>query len=589
MTLGAPRYLLLLASLVPLAAISFFWCWRRYVAVNKLIPGVAELRRLLLARLLRVLLLVLGMACMVFALSQPRSGYHWEELERKGLEILLLLDVSTSMSAQDIAPDRLERARREIRDLLPLLKGDRIGLVVFAGAAYLRMPLTTDHSLLEAVLPQLSGETLKTAGTSLGNAMEMGLDTLQAPGPADRAMVIFTDGEDPEPQEALSAASRASRAGIRLYTVGVGTAEGAAIPLPDGTLKKDSAGAIVHSRLDAQLLQEIAREGHGAYVPSVPSGNDMAMLVRDEIRAKLQRGTLGKRRERVWDERFQWPLALGLLLMMLATWGLRHGKPRAMALRVVVLALSGLLASIASSMAGTAGLPLQLGQAPSQLEPTTFTGWRAHDSVFEAGRTLFDAGRFSEAEFVWAAKARGGDPYQALALYDMGHAAYQARRLTDALAHFQAACDLKEGFYEACEDAYAVAQELAARTREALHGSSGAGPGGDEEEQSQGSATGTSPRDGSGSGNSAAAASGADTEAPTPASSPEKVRPTIGLPSVFAEGSAESGRHGDDGVPESAGFGISRQQAAMLLNSVPEGTPVIELEPVGETPAAQDW
>ena len=391
-----------------------------------------------------------GLCLALVALAQPRWGWRWVELKRKGLDLVVVLDVSASMDATDVAPSRMERARREVLDLTELLGGDRVGLVVFAGGAYPRMPLTLDYAVLRQVVRDSGSQTLVAQGSDLGAALRAGAQLLGPPGEADRALLVLTDGED-HAGAAREAAAEVAEAGVRIFTVGVGTADGAPIPLPGGGFKKDRAGRMVLSRLDEPLLKDLARAGQGAYVRSGGGNQDLVALYEGELKGRLQAAEDGLRRDKVWDERYQWPLAAAFVLF-LAGGLLRPGPLRlpgaalglALALTVPARADEAAVRRLAAEQAAR---PDDLGLAE------------------RLGGALFDEGRFTEAQRIFAdVAARSADPVQRQrARYNEGLAAYRAGRLRAAARSWEQVLSERPEHPAARGNLDAVERELQAR------------------------------------------------------------------------------------------------------------------------------
>ncbi len=417
----------------------------------------------------QAVLILAGVALLVVALAQPQIGFQWRDIERRGIDVALVVDVSRSMDAQDVSPSRMERARREIMDLCEQTWGDRMGLVVFAAGAYPRVPLTLDHDALLTILRDVDTSTLKAQGTSLPAAMREALRLLQDQESSNKAIVLISDGEIPNVDPALAAAKVAADSEVSVYVMGVGTPEGAPIPLADGGFKKDQSGAVVVSKLDESTLRRIAATAGGAYVRSVASEDDVKALVA-EIHGDSQGELLGVHREKVPNEHFQWPLGAGLVLVVL---GLVLGLPRRASGALAVLLISAALAPPAA-MAGVLDDGLEaVGDGDwSRASELLMDHHLAHpddmDAAMLLGQALLMAGQPNQAERVWEQVAeRSTDPEQrAMARYDMGHAAYQGGRLTQAHEHFSRAAEIDPELEAAVKNADAVAKEIAARTQD---------------------------------------------------------------------------------------------------------------------------
>ena len=220
--------------------------------------------------------LILSIALIIFALARPRWGFEWREVPQGGVDIMIVLDLSTSMLATDISPSRLERAKREIIDLLGLLQGDRVGITVFAGVSFVQCPLTKDYRMASMFVNQLSLDMMPVQGTNIGDALKKSIDSLDQYSEASsegKAIILMTDGED-QGGALVQATKLAKDKGVRVFPIGIGAEEGAPIPLPGGGFKKDRNGNVIVSRLDEASLKNVARETGGDYVRS--TSGDMA-------------------------------------------------------------------------------------------------------------------------------------------------------------------------------------------------------------------------------------------------------------------------------------------------------------------------
>ena len=263
-------------------------------------------------------LLVGALSLLLIALAGPRWGFEWEAVRREGADIVVALDTSRSMLATDVSPTRLERAKLALQDLVQQLQGDRIGLVAFAGSAFIQCPLTLDYGAFLESLRSVTVGIIPKGGTALGEAITTGLAAFENQPGQHHALLIITDGEDHAGQ-IRAASQQAAEKGIKIYTVGVGSPEGELIPLSvDGrrSFLKDRQGQVVKSRLDTDTLQQIALTTGGAYVydagPSLGLGEIYTRYL-----SQLEKRELTSTLERRYAERFQLPLALGLILLAL--------------------------------------------------------------------------------------------------------------------------------------------------------------------------------------------------------------------------------------------------------------------------------
>ena len=270
---AAPHYLLLLL-LIPFFFLGMgLWLWgrrrrlRRFgdeALVNELMPSWSRGKLWV-----RTVLLSLAFFFFVIGLSRPQLGAKLKDHKIKGAEIMIVLDVSNSMLAQDYSPDRLERAKLAISRITDKLKDDRIGLIVFAGTSFVQLPITSDYVSAKMFLNSISTESIPIQGTAIGDAISTAVRGFSAQSEHSRAIIVITDGENHE-DDAVAAAKQAAEAGIKVYTIGVGSADGQPIPM-NGELLKDKDGNIVVTRLDEETLRKVASAGGGAYVHA---GND---------------------------------------------------------------------------------------------------------------------------------------------------------------------------------------------------------------------------------------------------------------------------------------------------------------------------
>ncbi len=268
---------------------------------------------------IKAVFVIAALLFIIFSLVQPKWGYHWEDVERRGIDVVVAVDTSRSMLADDIKPNRLQAAKREINDLINIIDGDRVGLVAFAGTAFLQCPLTLDYGAFNLFLDDLSTSLIPVGGTSFGEAIKKGMSALSSKLKKHKAIVLITDGEDHQ-GNAMEMAKAAKEQGIVIYTVGVGKKEGAYIKLKDGkgneTLLKDSEGKVVKSHLDEVLLNKIALETGGAYTPAYGTQWGLANIYTNII-ANMEEKQLGGRKIKLYENRFQIPLFIALILITL--------------------------------------------------------------------------------------------------------------------------------------------------------------------------------------------------------------------------------------------------------------------------------
>jgi len=261
-------------------------------------------------------MLVIGFFFLSIGLVAPKIGTSLAEVRREGINLILLLDTSLSMNAGDVRPNRLQRAKYESNLLIDKLRGDRIGLVAFAGVSYLQCPLTLDYRAAKMFLDVVDTDLIPSQGTALGDAIQTGLQAFDSEGRKYKAMVIFSDGED-HMGEALEAASQAADEGVAIYTVGVGTVSGAPIPVTENgtqTFKRDQQGRVVTTRLDASALQEIAATTGGKFYQMNSPEFSADQLYSDIF--ELERTELSSHEYTRYEERYQYFLAIALIFFI---------------------------------------------------------------------------------------------------------------------------------------------------------------------------------------------------------------------------------------------------------------------------------
>ena len=273
----------------------------------------------------RTVLFCLGFACFAVGLARPMLGAKLVERETKGAEIMICLDVSNSMLAQDYTPDRLSRAKLAISRIVDRLDGDRIGLIIFAGSSFVQLPITTDYVSAKMFLNSIDTESVPVQGTAIGDAILTAAKSFSTQSEKSRAIIVITDGENHE-DDPVDAAREVAATGIRVYTIGVGSLRGQPIP-KDGDLMKDKDGNIVVTRLDEETLKKIASVGNGAYVHA--GGEEFGLNpILDEIR-KLEDERFNNVVFEEYDEQYMYFFAAALLFFVLEMLiGERRAKKR---------------------------------------------------------------------------------------------------------------------------------------------------------------------------------------------------------------------------------------------------------------------
>lgn len=321
MRFGDPQFLWLYLG-VPLLVGFFIWAYQRRQEMLKRFVSLVLVPRLttssgLPRQVLRWTMFLLFFAFLVFALARPRFGVRTEMIERKGVDIIVGLDISRSMLAEDITPNRLKRAKHEIGKFIDLLKGDRIGLIVFAGESYVQCPLTLDYGAAQMFLDAVSTDWVQIQGTALKDAIDHAVEAFRSKAQKSKVLVLLTDGESHQ-GDAIEAARKAVEQGVKIYTIGIGSEKGVPIPVRKGAgnvvYKKDNQGNLVLTKLDQEVLERVAIEGNGKYFHA---GTDLDLTsIYGEI-MEMEKGDLGLNRMSVYEERYQFFLILALFFLLL--------------------------------------------------------------------------------------------------------------------------------------------------------------------------------------------------------------------------------------------------------------------------------
>jgi len=265
----------------------------------------------------KFLILMLALAFFIAGIARPQFGSKLKTVKREGVELVIALDVSNSMMAEDIQPNRLERAKRAISRLVDRLKDDKIGLIVFAGDAYTQLPITSDYNSAKLFLNSVNTQIVPKQGTAIGAAIDLARRSFTPNGEANKAIVIITDGENHE-DNAISSAEAAVEEGIIVHTIGMGLPSGSPIPVLRGgqtDYLKDRDGKVVVTKLNEQMLEQISAAGEGIYVRANNAQVGLNALF-DEIN-KMEKQEMESKTYSEYDDQFQWFFAVGLFLLLL--------------------------------------------------------------------------------------------------------------------------------------------------------------------------------------------------------------------------------------------------------------------------------
>jgi len=311
-----------LLALIPVftALVIWLFVWRKKAlqrygqlsVISRLLPDKSNSKLIL-----KFVLMMVTWALLVFVAAGPQTGSKLEKIQRKGIDLIIALDVSNSMLSQDIKPNRLARARQSISRLIDKLEGDRIGIIVFAGKAYTQLPITTDYAAAKMFVVTINPGMIPTQGTAIGDAVDLAINTF-GESKKNKALIIISDGEDHE-GNVLEQAELAAAKGITIYTIGMGLPEGGPIPVYNGDVlvgfKKDKEGNAIVSKLDETLLQRIATIGKGMYIRATNSETGLNRIF-DDIN-EIQKSEIESKQFADYENQFQYFLAIALFLMIL--------------------------------------------------------------------------------------------------------------------------------------------------------------------------------------------------------------------------------------------------------------------------------
>lgn len=271
-------------------------------------------------KILKMILRFLAIVLLLIAVLRPQWGYVLKEINRRGLDIFILLDVSKSMLSDDVKPNRLERAQREIKDLLKILKGDRVGIIPFAGKAFVSCPLTLDYSTAKMFLDDISINTIPVGGTNFTEAINKALRSFSDKEDTDHNIIIIISDGEKHDQDAMNIAETIKEKGIKIYTIGVGTPDGSPIPISENqktkTFLRDKDGNIVLSRINESFLKQLALTTGGSYARAGLGNLNLETIYAEHI-AKLDKKELKSLKKKKYTERFMFFLIPAIILLLL--------------------------------------------------------------------------------------------------------------------------------------------------------------------------------------------------------------------------------------------------------------------------------
>ncbi len=316
------EYLIFLAVL-PILLGLFWWSVRRRRIFLERYSSAKMLMHLMPSRSaykqpVKFFLLWSALAFLILGVANPQIGTKLEEVKREGVDIMIALDVSNSMKAEDIRPNRLESAKQEISNMIEKFQNDRIGIIVFAGESYLQLPLTMDYSSARLILSAIDVDIVPIPGAAIGSAIQLAKKSFAAGEKKHKVIVIISDGENHE-DDAIAVAKEAHDDGVVVHTVGMGSPEGVPIPLYQNNVlsgyRKDGEGNTVVTRLDEQTLRQIAEAGGGVFVRATNQEDELDEILR-QVQA-MEKKEFGAKIFTEYEDRFQYLLAVGLVLLLL--------------------------------------------------------------------------------------------------------------------------------------------------------------------------------------------------------------------------------------------------------------------------------
>jgi Ca-activated chloride channel family protein len=434
---GQPLWFFAFALLPALAALFLRNEGRRVELLRKLVA--ARLRDRLAGsasaakRRWRLGVFLLGLACVIIGLAQPRFGYNWEESKRKGRDVLIAIDCSRSMLSTDISPNRIARAKLAAQDLIGMLGGDRVGLIAFAGTAFLQAPLTADYGAVLNSLSELDTDIIPRGGTDITAAIKEAKDAFGKGESDNRCLILMTDGEDLE-EDSIKTAEEQNGT-IRIFTVGLGSTDGSLIPLPGDhgatEFVKDENGQIVKSRLDEVRLRKIAESTGGFYVHLLSGPAEMKQIATEGL-GKMNEKDIDVKMSRRPIERYQWPLAAGIALlagsMLIGERKRVAGRSSGSVAALAAIALAMCLPSAARAKNG--GLEAYDREDYSGAEQQFSDQLkRLPDSKalqFDLGAAAYKSGDYGKALDAFAKAVTSSDqPLREAAEYNLGNTLYQ--------------------------------------------------------------------------------------------------------------------------------------------------------------------
>jgi Ca-activated chloride channel family protein len=312
-------YFTIVPAIIVLFLLGFWWKKRKQKQfadlnlIDRLSPERSSFKSFV-----KLIVICFGLAFLVISLANPKMGTKLETIKREGVDIVFALDVSKSMLAEDIAPSRLDKAKQIITKVIDKLGSDRVGVIIYAGNSYPLLPITTDHAAAKMFLQNASPNMVSSQGTAINEAIELAITYYDNDEQTNRFLFIVSDGEDHE-ENTLEVAKQAIKEGIKVFTVGVGTEKGAPIPIRDNGIvtsyKKDNKGEVVITKMNSEVLKNVASEGGGKYINGNKTQETITLI--EDLLVKAEKSEFESKQFSDYKDQFQWFIAIGLFLIIL--------------------------------------------------------------------------------------------------------------------------------------------------------------------------------------------------------------------------------------------------------------------------------
>ncbi|MCK5072264.1 MAG: VWA domain-containing protein [Bacteriovoracaceae bacterium] len=456
---------------IPGIIVFYFWAFKRKQKLLERFVSNELKERLLFGfspgrQKLKAFFIIVAMLFAIISLIRPQWGFHWEEVKRKGVDIMVALDVSRSMLAGDVSPNRLERAKREIIDLMNIMQGDRLGLIAFAGTSFLQSPLTLDYGAVRIFLDDLDTSLIPVPGTAIADAIKKASQSFDQADKKSRVLILITDGEDHEGDPVL-AAKTASENGIKIYTVGIGAKGGAPIPVQGGGFQKDRNGEMILTQMNETTLQKIALETGGSYVRSITGDLDLENIYKD-ITEKVEDKELKSGKRKRFEERFQWPLILALIFIILEVLVRERSTRKLLLIFLMLFALpqtgrSGIFKKDAQQL-------YDGGDYSKAVQKYLDRQMEDQDNPqlkYNLGNSYYKAKSYKEAyQFFSDSALKGDKTLSQKSYYNLGNTSYRLGKLPEAIKHYEQALNLNPDDADAKYNLEFAREELKKRIEE---------------------------------------------------------------------------------------------------------------------------